>query len=318
MGACKKFENHSGIYEIKNIINGKRYIGQARNLRKRKSQHFAKLKRNEHGNQHLQNSFNKYGYSNFEFSIILYCELSELTYYEQKVMDVLHPEYNKRPAADSNVGIKPSRESNIKRSLAMKGRVHSEESIRKMSESKMGHSVSEETLKKLSESHKGQIQSKESREKASISLQGKKRENSTSKYIGVHFSEKDNGWLSEINYHKKRFRIGCYDDEMDAALAYNKKAIEIYGSQAVINNIENFDFVEGYSKRKRKASSKYKGVSFVKRIKKWSAQIYCNPEFRIHVGYFKTEIEAAIAYNAKCIEIFGDNAKLNIIEEKED
>ena len=38
----------------------------------------------------------------------------------------------------------------------------------------------------------------------------------------------------------------------------------------------------------------------------------------IYIGKFKNEIDAAKAYNAKAIELYGDKARLNIIpEEKE-
>ena len=35
---------------------------------------------------------------------------------------------------------------------------------------------------------------------------------------------------------------------------------------------------------------------------------------RIHIGYFTNEIDAAIAYNKKAIELFGEFACLNIIK----
>jgi group I intron endonuclease len=314
MGMHQKFENHSGIYEIKNILNGKRYIGQAKNLRKRKSQHFAKLKRNEHGNQHLQNSFNKYGIENFVFNIILYCELSELTYYEQSVMDVLHPEYNKRPACDSNLGIKQTDETKRKMSKAQKGRKHSEEAIKKMSESKMGHYVSDETIIKLIGSHLGKIPSKETRDKMGIISQGKKHSGSTSQYVGVFFSKKENGWLAQIQYNKKRIRIGLYDNEIDAAIAYNMKAIELFGEQAKINYIESYEIPCENSKRERSSFSEYKGVYIVKSTGRWATSIYKNPKESIYLGTFDTKEEAALAYNKKAIELYGEKAVLNVIE----
>ena len=64
---------NSGIYEIKNKINGKMYIGQSRNINKRRSYHLWKLRSNNHFNPLLQNSFNKYGEHNFEFIILEEC-----------------------------------------------------------------------------------------------------------------------------------------------------------------------------------------------------------------------------------------------------
>ena len=69
----------------------------------------------------------------------------------------------------------------------------------------------------------------------------------------------------------------------------------------------------GFNSRKRlKTSSKYKGVCWDKRSRKWRAHIRCNGK-QIHGGCFKNEEEAAEAYNAKARELFGDFAQLNHI-----
>lgn len=59
------------IYQIKNLINNKIYIGSTiRPLYKRKYEHFSELRNNEHCNTYLQRSFNKYGEENFSFTIL--------------------------------------------------------------------------------------------------------------------------------------------------------------------------------------------------------------------------------------------------------
>ena len=55
---------------IRNIINDKKYIGQDHDIKWRWSHHICDLNNNQHHNKHLQNSWNKYGSENFEFSII--------------------------------------------------------------------------------------------------------------------------------------------------------------------------------------------------------------------------------------------------------
>ena len=67
-----------GIYEIKNTINNKRYIGQSVDIKKRIKQHKTTLKNNTHGNKHLQYAYNKYGERSFVFNIICQCHLNEL------------------------------------------------------------------------------------------------------------------------------------------------------------------------------------------------------------------------------------------------
>lgn len=63
----------SGIYQIKNNVNGKVYVGQTVNFAHRKRQHFKALKENTHYNQYLQRSFNKYGQAGFSFEVIEEC-----------------------------------------------------------------------------------------------------------------------------------------------------------------------------------------------------------------------------------------------------
>lgn len=68
----------SGIYKIKNIVNGKTYIGSSTDVKKRWRDHKWYLKNNLHHNSHLQNAVNKYGLDNFEFSILLECSKENL------------------------------------------------------------------------------------------------------------------------------------------------------------------------------------------------------------------------------------------------
>lgn len=64
--------------------------------------------------------------------------------------------------------------------------------------------------------------------------------------------------------------------------------------------------------QKRIKSSKYKGVSFYKPTKKWRASIKFNQK-SFNLGYFLSEKEAALVYNKKATELFGEFAKLNNI-----
>ena len=66
-----KNENKCGVYVIRNIENGKMYIGStSTSFRKRWENHKRKLRKNKHPNDHLQASYNKYGKDCFEFQII--------------------------------------------------------------------------------------------------------------------------------------------------------------------------------------------------------------------------------------------------------
>lgn len=58
--------------------------------------------------------------------------------------------------------------------------------------------------------------------------------------------------------------------------------------------------------------SKYKGVSWHIRDKVWVVQIQKNNK-SIYIGSFKSEIDAALAYNKKAKELFGEFAHLNVV-----
>ena len=57
-------------------------------------------------------------------------------------------------------------------------------------------------------------------------------------------------------------------------------------------------------------SSKYKGVYYFRVGNNWQAHVR-KDRHKIHLGYFKTEEEAALAYDIAAQELFGDYAKLN-------
>lgn len=57
-----------------------------------------------------------------------------------------------------------------------------------------------------------------------------------SKYLGVSVT-KENNWKARIRKDKKQITIGIFTDEIEAARAYNDKAIELHGEFAKINKI---------------------------------------------------------------------------------
>ncbi len=78
MKANKQLENIAGIYKIQNMINGKLYIGKTQCFYKRCKQYMYTYKNpTKYINQHLLNSFNKYGLDNFEFLPIEILPLNE-------------------------------------------------------------------------------------------------------------------------------------------------------------------------------------------------------------------------------------------------
>lgn len=73
------------IYTITCTANGKYYLGRAKNLNARKSQHFSSLKGGRHSNPHLQSAYNKYGVDAFKFEMLY--ETSTPEECEQRELD---------------------------------------------------------------------------------------------------------------------------------------------------------------------------------------------------------------------------------------
>lgn len=59
---------------------------------------------------------------------------------------------------------------------------------------------------------------------------------------------------------------------------------------------------------KKNSSSNHRGVHWNKTKRKWSVQVQHK-----YVGHFKTESEAALAYNKKATELYGEFANLNLV-----
>lgn len=172
--------NKSGIYQIRNILNNKRYIGSSNNLLKRRTAHATKLKMNYHPNDILQNAYNKYGDENFVFEVVEFCNVVDLVDRENfyinlyKVCDKDFG-YNICPDAEHHLtsditkeklrqnalgnknwlGKKHTRETKQKQSAWHKGKVVKESTKEKLRQINLGKKIPEKTIKKMSESKKG-------------------------------------------------------------------------------------------------------------------------------------------------------------------
>lgn len=220
----------SGIYEIVNLKNGKKYIGQSIDLYRRKIVHFSTLRTGKHDNKYLQNVYNKYGEKIFEFKILLYCEPFELTRYEQFFVDRYEREnlYNIcLDCVDSTKGVFLSQETKNKISKAMSGknnvwygRHHSEETKKKMSKAQSGanngmygKTHSKETRKKLAETSSG-------KNNAMYGMSGKKSPNYGKKHLEETKIKISEAQLGEKNHASKLTKKNVFKI---LELYYNKK-----------------------------------------------------------------------------------------------
>lgn len=60
----------------------------------------------------------------------------------------------------------------------------------------------------------------------------------SSKYKGVKRSTNNKKWVASLNHLGNRYHLGTFEKEEDAALAYNKKAEEVWGEFAYLNEVK--------------------------------------------------------------------------------
>lgn len=173
MGSIPK---KSGIYQIRNLVNEKVYVGSAVNLRTRWHKHLSNLRHNRHCNTKLQNAYNKYGKDNLIFEILeLVPNKEQLLDREQYYIDTLNAVnegYNICPVAGNTMGVFHTEESIQKMRIAHSN--ISEETRRRMSEAgKRRGPLSEETKRRISKTLKGKTLSSTHRENLSKALKGR-------------------------------------------------------------------------------------------------------------------------------------------------
>jgi hypothetical protein len=61
---------------------------------------------------------------------------------------------------------------------------------------------------------------------------GPSRRQATSKYKGVCLCRTRGRYIAQLRYNRERIRVGYFDNEEDAARAYNAKARELFGEFA--------------------------------------------------------------------------------------
>lgn len=105
-----------GIYKFQNKTNGKIYIGQSKDVEKRKQQHFEhafNVKRHDY-DCIFHRAIRKHGIDNFEFKILEQCASSDLNekeqYYIQQYNSVMPNGYNMTLGGYSAMGTKLSLE----------------------------------------------------------------------------------------------------------------------------------------------------------------------------------------------------------------
>ncbi|GER21480.1 NUMOD3 domain-containing DNA-binding protein [Variovorax boronicumulans] len=217
----------SGIYAIRNTINGKVYIGSAVCFGRRWNMHRHKLRQGEHHSKKLQASWNKHGASAFVFEVLeLVYDLEQLIPREQALIDslgALGPNgYNMSPTAGSIRGYKHTEETKRRLSAASKGVLKPGTSA-----ALKGRKLSAEHVTKVAKAHTGSKRSLTARANMSKAMKGRQN------WLGrTHSQEtKDKiGALAKARSHPKGHTHSAESIErMRAAKAGRCIAVEVGG-----------------------------------------------------------------------------------------
>lgn len=65
-----------------------------------------------------------------------------------------------------------------------------------------------------------------------------KQSNNPHQYKGVHRHPRSPKWQASIRYNKKSIYLGMHECPKEAAKAYNKKAVELFGEFACLNEVD--------------------------------------------------------------------------------
>lgn len=145
----------SGIYEIVNLTNGKRYVGSAVDIKQRWRCHRSDLKLNKHHSRALQRAWEKYGAGIFDFRVIELCAPAELFKREQWHLDFGLPEYNCSPSAGTCLGVKRDEAFREKLRKAKTGKPLSEAHRAAIGRSLLGLKRSKDAIEKTAAAKRG-------------------------------------------------------------------------------------------------------------------------------------------------------------------
>ena len=160
----------TGVYCIRNLFDGKEYVGSAaRGFKRRWDAHIRQLRAGRHPNWLLQAAWNACGEAAFSFEVLEECPPEQCITQEQERIDAMDPEYNICREAGSTLGRKCTLAVRAEMSARRKGLPHSKEWRANISAALKGRTITPEWRNKLSIAQTGRRHSPATREKMSCS-----------------------------------------------------------------------------------------------------------------------------------------------------
>ena len=144
--------------------------------------------------------------------------------------------------------------------------------------------------------------------------------------------DRDYRWLSQYKWHAQKSgkRPGLYYAVRNATINKRRKTIQMH--REIMNPPDGFEIDHrnnnaldnrrlnmrtctraqnmANSRAQKGKSSAFKGVSFHKEYRKWRGRI-THLGKDLHLGFFRSQVRAAKAYDDRAKELFGEFARLN-------
>lgn len=144
------------------------------------------------------------------------------------------------------------------------------------------------------------------------------RAGESSPYLGVHWDSRRERWAAIICVGRRKTQIAQFDDAEDAAVAYDRVALELLGARTERNfprrrlRAASVAEMRAWARDlwKQQTSSRYRGVTWLVRDKLWAAQITVDRRHHA-LGTFDSEDKAARAYDREAKKAWGSRATLN-------
>lgn len=163
------------VYAIRHTHSSTVYIGQTVNWAHRKKAHLYGLRSSKHSNKHLQCAFAKYGEDNFDFCVLEYCDVDNLTLLEQSWVDQMRV-LGFRVCNFGHTVSKPTR-----------GYRHSEGALQKIRAANTGRVVSDQSRESIRAALTGRRRPPEVGAAVSVALRGLKRPQEFSDKLAAHW-----------------------------------------------------------------------------------------------------------------------------------
>ena len=136
-------KNTQGIYELRNLTNGRRYVGSSKDIRARFWNHRSMLRGGTHPNKDLLADWSSLGANAFDFCVVAVLEHADLRPTEQRLLDANIRDgiscYNYFQHVTSPTAGRPLTDKHKEKlSLALTGRALSDETRRGISTTRLG------------------------------------------------------------------------------------------------------------------------------------------------------------------------------------